>query len=103
MAKKKVKDEAKKVDDDVIKEFLDNHEFEQDHRKSNPGLHLLYVKWAIQHLTTINVSIEKISKYSNLNMFDILNAMWKEREKLIKNNAAYADAQEIISSIQEIK
>lgn len=70
--------------------------FEDDFRKSNPGLHLLYVKHAIKHLRYINKCIKKFNGFSNTNMLPILEALTAEKDKLIANNAAYADANEII-------
>jgi hypothetical protein len=78
---------------------IEKSEFTEDRSISNPQAHLLYVKWAVKHLVTIDDCIRKISNFSNLNMMNILEAMWTERNKLVRENAAYADAQEIISSI----
>ena len=77
--------------------------FKEDHRKTNPGLHLLYVKTAVVHLTVIDECLKKLEYQSNLNMLDSIQALYKERGKLVKNNAAYADAQEILDSITEKK
>lgn len=82
--------------------FDHENTYKEDYRQSNPSLHLLYVKQAVIHLTTINECIIKLDNLSNLNMTDILQAMWSERNKLISSNAAYADAQEIIDSIYEV-
>lgn len=73
--------------------------FKTDHRKSNPGLHMLYTKWAVTHLSAIDECLEKLNAFSNLNMLDITSAMRDEREKLVKTNAAYAEAQEILDSL----
>lgn len=83
---------------DVLDE-IEQPDFKEDRSISNPQAHLLYVKWAVKHLVTIDDCIRKITNFSNLNMMNILEAMWEERNKLVRENAAYADAQEIISSI----
>jgi hypothetical protein len=72
-------------------------------RKTNPGLHALYVGWAVKHLAVIEECTLKISNLANLNMNDILIAIYKEKEKLIKINPAYMDAMEILNSIRDIK
>lgn len=74
--------------------------YDKDHRESNPGLHLLYVKWAVLHLKEIDNCMEKLLKFSNINLHDVVQAMHLEREKLITENAAYADANEILLSLQ---
>ena len=80
-----------------------NHEdkvFTIDNRDSNPHLHMLYVKWAVKHLVAIDKAIECLSDMHNLNLFDIIEAMQIQRDKLINENAAYADADEILNSIK---
>ena len=89
--------EAYKASDSL--DEIEKSEFKEDRSVSNPQAHLLYVKWAVKHLVTIDDCIRKISNFSNLNMLEILRVMWEERNKLVRENAAYADAQEIITSI----
>jgi hypothetical protein len=72
--------------------------FTEDRRTDNPGLHLLYVKWAIMHLRSIDNALKDLERHSNLNLLDIMQAMHVERQKLVDTNAAYADAQEIITA-----
>lgn len=76
-----------------------NPEYKFDFRKEKPALHLLYVKWACKHLTIIDECMQRLSDQSNLNLTDMLAAMEQERAKLILENAAYADAQEILDLI----
>jgi len=76
--------------------------FKEDQRKENPGLHLLYTKRAITHLAQIEEIQKKLSSFSNTNMIDISLSVERERQKLIKNNAAYADANEILDSIRHL-
>ena len=67
-----------------------------DHRKTNPGLHLLYVKWAVQHLRAIDLAIQSLGRFSNLNLIDSLSALQIERAKLVEGNAAYTEAHAIL-------
>ena len=76
-----------------------NDDFSQDWRKTNPGLHLLYVKTAVKHLVAIDDMLLKLNDFSNGNMMGAIEALDNERAKLVKTNAAYADADEIIKSI----
>lgn len=80
---------------------LDTMTFPEDYRKSNPGLHMLYTKWAIPHLVEIDKAIHKFDSFSNLNMLGVTIALFKEREKLVKENAAYAEADAILKTIQK--
>jgi hypothetical protein len=74
----------------------DAQKFKEDRRAENPGLHLLYTKGAIIHLTAIDEAIEKFQNFSNLNMDDITVAMRNERLKLVTQNAAYNEAQQML-------
>lgn len=71
----------------------------QDIRKTAPNLHLLYVKWAVIHLKAIDKCMERLGSFYSLNLLDITEAMRNEREKLVRTNKAYADGQEILTSI----
>jgi hypothetical protein len=77
--------------------------FKEDHRDSNPGLHLLYVKWAVGHLTLIDGIEKLLFEQSNLNLLDLQIAVSNEREKLVKENAAYADASEVLEQVCNAK
>ena len=110
MKKTKVKTEAVAVTEVVPTEVapvedsernLDTMTFPEDYRKSNPGLHMLYTKWAIPHLVEIDKAIHKFDSFSNLNMLGVTIALFKEREKLVKENAAYAEADAILKTIQK--
>ena len=79
------------------------NKFEQDWRKENPELHMFYVKSAVQHLRTIDKCVKTLSKYSNLNLWDSQIALDKQRAKLVRTNAAYADANEILKLIRTAK
>ncbi len=73
--------------------------FKEDLRKQNPALHLLYVKWAVKHLVLLEECTEKLFGVSNLNMLRPAVALQRERAKLIRENAAYFDADEILQEI----
>lgn len=75
--------------------------FKEDESKKNPGLHLLYVKWAVEHLAKIEQCL-KILDCGNLNLLDLQYAIITERDKLVHNNKAYYDAFEILNSIRKI-
>lgn len=75
----------------------------EDLTKSNPAVHLLYVKWGVKHLAIIEGCILKLSNLSNTNMMDIICAMQAEYDKLIATNQAYKDAKEILDSIRGTK
>lgn len=86
--------------DDFTYSEYQKPEFDDDHRKSNPGLHMLYVKWACKHLTIIDGCIKKMNRESNCNMHEPVEALRKSRAGLIANNAAYHDAHEIMNEIR---
>jgi hypothetical protein len=81
------------------KRSLDLDTYPEDWRKEKPGLHMLYTKTAVKHLTEMDRAIKAFDGFSNLNMLGVTMALIKERERLVNNNAAYAEAQEILSSI----
>ena len=74
-----------------------------DISKENPKLHMLYTKWACEHLTLINKMIRRLGDCDNINMLGPQEALMKEKRKLIKNDKAYADANEIIKSIKKVR
>lgn len=83
------------------KRMLDmGHVFEQDQRKENPGLHMLYTCTAVEHLRLIDNSIRRMWDTSNLNMHDMIGAMQEQRDKLVNTNAAYAQADAILHSLK---
>jgi len=77
--------------------------FEYDHRKTNPGLHRLYVEWAVRHIALFDRVIEAFGDQSNLNMMDVTIAVMAERAKLIKTNAAYAEAEKLINIFKSVR
>jgi len=77
--------------------------FEYDHRKTNPGLHRLYVEWAVRHMALFDQVISAFGSEANLNMLDATWAVINERAKLIKTNAAYAEAEKLINIYKSVK
>lgn len=75
--------------------------FKYDQRTINPGLHLLYTRWAVEHLLLIEKA-KKLLSISNINLIDIQDAMDREKNKLIAENAAYAEAQDILEIVKRI-
>lgn len=67
-----------------------------DVRQSNPGLHLLYVKWAVKHLTMLDRMLHELGSCSNINMNDAFRALFNQRRYLVENNPAYGDAHEML-------
>jgi hypothetical protein len=70
--------------------------FKQDWRKTNSALHLLYTKWAVGNLVVIDRALKKLVDTHNISMFGAIFALKKERAKLVAEDAAYADADEIL-------
>jgi len=77
--------------------------FERDERKTNPGLHRLYVEWAVRHIALFDRVIEAFGGEANLNMMDVTIAVMNERAKLIKTNAAYAEAEKLINIFKSVR
>lgn len=76
-------------------------QYEADHRCSNPGLHMLYVKSAVKHLAILDRMIAELYGQSNLNLTDAICGLQEAREKLLRTNPAYIDAQEVIDNYME--
>jgi hypothetical protein len=74
--------------------------FKVDYRQSNPGLHMLYVKTAVDHLALIDRQMAELSGRANGNLLDMVEAMEKQREKLVTENAAYFDAAHILEILR---
>lgn len=70
-------------------------------KESNPRLHALYVRWAISHLIIIDKAI-KMLKIGNIDLMDCYIALQRERDKLIAENDAYRDAQDILDDISKL-
>ena len=74
--------------------------FISDFRGKNPPLHLLYVKWAVLDLGTIGKAIEMFRASSRNYATGPVLALIKERDKLIHEEAAFADAWDILQGIR---
>ena len=70
--------------------------FKSDFRKTNPALHLLYVKWAVANLVAIDHATKKLEKQCHCSLFEAIGALVKEKSRLVKEDAAHADAYEIL-------
>lgn len=72
--------------------------FTSDHRVSNPGLHDLYVKWAVQTLEDVTEALEKLEARSQWTSARLANALRVEMQDLIREDAAFFDAAAILFS-----
>lgn len=63
---------------------------------ANPSLYLLYVKQAVQHLRSLDKCIAELREYHNANLHAVVESMECEKEKLIAENPAYQEAEEIL-------
>jgi hypothetical protein len=52
-------------------------------------------------LVEIDKAIDTFNGFSNLNMLGVLDALFTERKKLVTENAAYAEADEILKTIRK--
>ena len=75
--------------------------FIYDQLEEKPKLHMLYTKWAVEHLTAIDNFIQRLSDFANIDMLECIYAVQKQRKKLCDENRAYYDANEIIESIKK--
>jgi len=80
------------------KPLAETQKFKDDWREKNPCLHLLYVKNAVEHLSIANAAIKRFYACSNVHSTELGWALQKEVARLCKENAAYADAVEIIEA-----
>lgn len=61
--------------------------------------HDLYVKGALEHINTALDCLHMLSKYSNINTFDLSNALYNELEKKVLTNPAYNEAYSILCKL----
>lgn len=73
---------------------------EKDWRKENPGLHMHYVKTAVRHLILIDRAIKSFEDCNNFNMYAPAASLSLARAKMIDENPAYADADEILKIVR---
>jgi len=74
--------------------------FKTDLRKDNPALHLLYTKWAVVYLSEAHKTIDKFASFSNLMADEFAETLRDKIKKLVTRDAAFADALEILRSIE---
>lgn len=91
-----------KPSNDSAQPLTNTGRFKHDHRKTNPGLHRLYVEWAVRHLAVYEQAMRAFGNESNLNMLDGLYVLGAERAKLIRENAAYAEADKLINTYNSV-
>lgn len=75
-------------------------EFLHDHR-SNPSLHLLYIHGAAHDLSMIDRMLGEINRRSRTPLSSLWLAIRAERDKLVKEEAAYHDADTIIKEYKK--
>lgn len=68
----------------------------EDFSATKPELHRIYVKFAISGLTAIDRAAALIAAESKTSIMGCLMALQTEREKLIQEDAAYAEADELL-------
>lgn len=71
----------------------------EDYSKSNPALHMLYFKRALEHLTEMHKMRKKLLDFANTNLIDAASALQDSAIKLCKENKAYEEADETLSII----
>ena len=67
-----------------------------DFRESNPGLHRLYVEYAVGDLATINKAIKMLDARAHTSLSGVMCAIFAERDKLIAEDAAFAEAARLL-------
>lgn len=66
--------------------------FQQDHRTTNPGLHDLYVGWAIETLRVLNIAIEELASHSRWPSTECVQVLIDKRKELCFTDAAFFEA-----------
>lgn len=86
-----------------MKGKLEPMRFEYDHRTKNPKLHLLYVRWAMNHLALVDETIEKMHQFSsNFNMMNFIQAIQQQKSYKIKTDAAWFEAAARLAAGDEV-
>ncbi len=80
----------------TIEDILERPRPFTDHSKSNPGLHMLYVKSAVRTLLDIDSALAEFYGRANGNYLDTIIAVQKARADLIKYDQAFVDAQDFV-------
>lgn len=68
-------------------------------RNSNVDLHVLYTRWATQHLMALTRHFMELQEFSNINLLDAAISVEDQYRKLIAENIAYRDAHEILRGL----
>jgi hypothetical protein len=63
----------------------------------------LHTEWAMKHLTLVNKMVRRLDQESNLNTMDFLQALVSEAQKKIKEDPDYAEANRILSMLEQVK
>lgn len=83
-----------------MKKTSEKKAFKDDNRKTNPALHLFLVKNACRNLAVIDRCTRMMVDRAALSLMEPIVALEKERMRLVQEDAAYSDADEILSSIR---
>lgn len=84
-----------------IEPRIRDQKFLHDFRTSNPRLHYLYLQSAMTHLGALEKVIRMLNEFSNLNMLGVTLAVQREVNKLVRTDAAYAEAADLISKYNQ--
>jgi hypothetical protein len=71
----------------------------QDFSTENPALHALYTQWAIKHILIIDRTIKDFNDQGNGVYLNFQLFMYKERARLIKEDAAFEAALAILNDL----
>ena len=72
--------------------------FESDYRRTNPKLHRLYLKWALEELEKVNQFIEEMSEFTRFTASVITSAVIEKVGHQIMNDAAWFEAAGLIQA-----
>jgi hypothetical protein len=73
--------------------------FTVDFRKTSPALHLFHVKDAVEKLAMVRKTIRKFYNCATIHMSTFASILREECQELIRTDAAWAEAQEILNSL----
>ena len=78
-------------------------DFQFDHRTSNPGLHRLYVGYALETLRAVQDCIETLSSHSRVHSSIFTEGLIEQRRKFCAEDAAYFEAASLLYSQADLK
>lgn len=67
-------------------------EFEEDHRRTNPGLHNLYVRGAYEDLRIVRACLDELEARSRVPASIMAGALHEAMQKEIERSAAFFEA-----------